>query len=678
MANPLTRLFRRRDREQTPRKTRLSPDGLPITEFPPTVTRLLRLYGVGGSYAHIYSTQPNVRSVVDRIAREAADLHIKLYMDDPRGAKGPLTAIEIHEHRMLDLLAEPTPGESSWWFWFSTVADMLIYDKFIWWKIRSGGALPRALVRIPPANVTPEREPVTNRIIRWRTSDGTTIPNDDLVVGWGYDPAMNNSSISPMETLRRLLAEEAAAGRDREGRWQNSARKDGVIEQHVEAHNFESDEAREDFLIDIDDALSGAQGTGRPLLLEPGMSWNDVQWSPREMEYIQGRKLNRSEVATAFHMPLKMVGAHEQDVDEETLNVFYTSTLPPYLSRVEHTIDAKLMPEFILERAVRRHYFVEFDLLGKLRGSFEKQAAILATSAGGPVLTLNEARARLNLPPVPGGDEVLVPLNSLRGGGPQASPQNPTDTPAPGVEPVGVTPGGSSPGVIEVEKAATIEDMLRKSDDSERRRKARDSHAAYLRQARGRYDEIGKNAVLKYFERQSRVSKAGKNLKLERWDRELADDLFAFTYPLVGTVGEDAAKRLGAEFDHERTANFVREYAKGVAENVNAKTEELLKNRDEDDDLEGIYGEGRAAELGASLTTFGLAWAVREAGNQFGEDGLVKTWLVTSGNPRPSHAAIDGSSVRWDEKFGNGQQYPGDGTVAGENGNCRCIMTVET
>lgn len=684
MANPLTRIFKRREPTRGRKSDRLTPDGLPITEFPPAVTRVLRLYGAGGSYAHIYATQPNVRSVVDKIAREAADLQLKLYMTNPSAPGDPLTALEIHDHRLIDLLDEPTPGESTWWFWFATFADMLVNDRFVWWKIRAGKPLPQALLRVPPANVTPEREPVTNRIIRWRTSDGTVIPNKDLVVGWGYDPAMNNASISPMETLRRLLAEEHAAGLDREGRWQNSARKDGVIEQHVEAHNFENDESREDFLIDIDDALSGAQGSGRPLLLEPGMSWNDVQWSPKEMEYIAGRKLNRAEVATAFHMPLKMAGASESDIDEETLNVFYTSTLPPYLSRVESIIHAKLMPEFIIDRKARRHYFVNFDLLGKLRGSFEKQAAILATSAGGPVLTLNEARARLNLPPVPGGDSVLVPMNSLRGGGPQVSPQNPTDTPTPGVEPVGVTPGGTSPGVIDVSKAETIEDILKKSDDLVRQRKARDSHVNYLQQARGKWDEVSKNTVLKFFERQSRVSKAGKNLKLERWDRELADDLFGLLYPMIGAVGEDASERVDGEFDHELTANFVREHSKRVAENVNAKTEELLeKSRgtkdDGEDDLDPVYGEGRAEELGASLTTFGLAWSVMEAGRQRGERGLVKTWFATSKVPRPSHASNNGSSALMPEEFGNGQLYPGDGTMGPEeNANCRCIMTLES
>ena len=59
-----------------------------------------------------------------------------------------------------------------------------------------------------------------------------------------------------------------------------------------------------------------------------------------------------------------------------------------------------------------------------------KELDILTRAAGGPVLTLNEARATQNLPPLEGGDEVREPQNMAVGG--QSGPGNGTEGRSPG------------------------------------------------------------------------------------------------------------------------------------------------------------------------------------------------------------------------------------------------------
>lgn len=558
----------------------------------------------------MYSRQPNVRTVVDTIAREAAELRLKMYEKVPRSGSLPSGRLELGDHRAIELLNNPTEGESTYRFWFSLFADIGIYDRAFWGKVRSRGpgTPPDALIRIPPAALVPELDPVTNRIRRWRTTDGSVVEASDLVVFWGYDPTSNQSAISPMETLRRLLAEEWAAGNNREGFWTNAARKEGIIEQDVDALKM-SDEARESFLLDIEDALAGSANSGRPLMLEPGMKWKDFVWSPREAEYIDGRKLNRTEVAAAYHMPPAMVAASQDDSepDAETLHFFYTSTLPPYLSRVEAEIKAQLLPEFDLLPSIRKRRYFEFNLDAKLRGSFEQQAAIMATTAGGPVVTVNEARARLNLPPIDSGDEIFVPLNSVRAGGPQASPQNPVETPTDDIEPAGTTPGGGT---------ASIESVMLKFEERMADRKNRAEHEAFMREQRARYAERGANTFQKFFARQ-RNGVAGGRFNKSRWDRELTDDLFGLAYQTVEIFGEDAAKRMGGRWDQVRTANFLRANCENAAKAINASTAERLEA--DDPDLDTIFSDARAAKLGADRTTFAMNWAIMEAAHQNGE-----------------------------------------------------------
>jgi hypothetical protein len=79
---------------------------------------------------------------------------------------------------------------------------------------------------------------------------------------------------------------------------------------------------------------------------------------------------------------------------------------------MEENIVLQLLPEF----EDRRDVYVEFNLAEKLRGASEEQAVQLQTSVGGPYMTRNEARARLNLPHLEGADDLIVPLNVTQGG----------------------------------------------------------------------------------------------------------------------------------------------------------------------------------------------------------------------------------------------------------------------
>lgn len=542
MRNPLSsaaREARRAQREaarnhalrDSPQKQRLSPDGLRVVEFSAPAQNILRLYGVGSNYAAIYASQPNVRTAINTVAREAASLSMKTYFKDSRGDGYPSSRIEVDDEPVAQLLCEPGGGvapTSPYDFWFSIFADIEIFDIAYLLKVRERG-VPRALVRIPPANLSPWRDPITQQILYFRDAVGNIYPLNDVVTFWGYDPSVGHGSLPPMESIRRIIAEDVAAGQDREGRWRNSARKEGIIEQDSAAKDM-SDEATEAFLLDVEDSLAGPLGSGRPLLLKPGMNWRDYQWSPREMEYINARKLTRLEVAAHFHIPPAMIAAagNNAEADENTLKYFYKSSLPPRLTRVEDTFEQQLLPEFYRDYATRRRYYVEFNMDEKLRAAFEERAAIMATTVGGPVVTVNEARARLNLPATDNDldDELYMPLNSLRGGGPLVSPQNPTETPATGVEPAGTTPGGGSTR----EASADVESILRKFDEDLRRR-------TLNAEIRAKYEERSRGIIEQTWKRWDNADRGGKPLDIDRWDRELGDDLYGM---MIQAAGDDA------------------------------------------------------------------------------------------------------------------------------------------
>ena len=99
---------------------------------------------------------------------------------------------------------------------------------------------------------------------------------------------------------------------------------------------------------------------------------------------------------------------------------------------------------------------------------------------------------------------------------------------------------------------------------------------------------------------------------------------------------------------------------------------------------EGVFEnaeKNRAETAGFAFAAALVAWSSLEACRQ-NDDGVhkaYKTWIVTSGNPRASHAALNGETVPYDEPFSNGAMWPGDidNLDAEEVANCQCIIEIE-
>jgi hypothetical protein len=115
-----------------------------------------------------------------------------------------------------------------------------------------------------------------------------------------------------------------------------------------------------------------------------------------------------------------------------------------------------------------------------------------------------------------------------------------------------------------------------------------------------------------------------------------------------------------------------------TAHGINAGVVALVNDYEDDDDPEHDAAAAFEVAQGSSAKAW-AATAVVAASGFGGHDaakasGLkTKTWIVQSGNPRPSHAAMDGETVPIDKEFSNGAKWPGDASLpADESAGCTC------
>lgn len=393
---------------------------LPLPALPVTGMRLSDdLYA---DYAAIWRAQPQVRTVVGFLARNIAQLGLHCFRRVSDVDRERLT-----DHPVARLFARPNPTLTTYRLFATLVSDMAIYDCAFWVKVRGEGGL-LGLIPIPPNRVTPNGGNWLNTesfVIRQDYNKTITLPADQVVHFRGYNPVDPRSGDSPLNSLRSLLLEEYESNRQRQAMWRNGARMSGIITRPLDAPQW-SDTARERFTSSWRSSYTGSGGdVGGTPMLEDGMTFASIGMNSEQAQYVQTRKLTREEVSCAYWIPPPMVGILEHATFSnitEQHKMLYQDCLGPWTVGIQQEIALQVLPDIEDSEDV----YVEFNVAEKLKGSFEEQATAASTSTGRPWMTVNEQRARFNLPQHPDGDGLVVPLNVMVGG--LASP---TDTAPP-------------------------------------------------------------------------------------------------------------------------------------------------------------------------------------------------------------------------------------------------------
>ena len=91
----------------------------------------------------------------------------------------------------------------------------------------------------------------------------------------GYNPLNPLVGLSPLETLRRILAEDAAASEHRARYWRNAARMEGVIERPKDAPKWTPTQ-KQTWREQWQTRFTGPQSAGQTPVLEDGMTFKQT------------------------------------------------------------------------------------------------------------------------------------------------------------------------------------------------------------------------------------------------------------------------------------------------------------------------------------------------------------------------------------------------------------------
>lgn len=635
----------------------ISTAGIPVAD--PGSPLEVWIHGERSRVDNFWRTQPNLRKVVDFVARNVASIPLHTFER--------ISDLERHRvtgTRLTEALAHPGQAMGPYRFWHGVISDGLLYDRWLLLPVTDDDGSLR-LVHVPSWRVRFQTNPlnevvairywVGDAIDRASRVDWIDVPLNMAIFDHGYAPA--TAGLSPVQTLRDVLQENAEAVSYRRSVWENTARIPGYISRPHDAPAWGQD--KRDRFVEAMRSLYTRKGSrvGQMPLFEDGMKIykNDV-FEPRNAQDLEGRRLTAVEVAAAYHIAPELVGAQQGNYSNvrEYRQMLYRDSLGPYIKAWEDALNAQLVPRYNEGRPL----YVEANVEAKLRGSFEEQAQVTSTATGAPWMTRNEARAMRNLPPVDGGDDLVTPLNVIVGG--QASPRDSGSQ--------NQRAGGQPAG----KRAA--------------------AGASKARAAQS-YVDKHREVLVAFFDRQARVVKSQLGAKsapdwwdTNRWDTELATDLTALALQTSQDVAQATLEQAGQDpeaYDADRTVKFLSAVAARQAKDINATTltqlEAALASDDPDAAVDGVFDQAsstRADQMAVTLVTASSAFGTVESAKQAGGGEATKTWVVTSSNPRASHAAMNGETVGIDETFSNGLDYPASGGDPDEVAGCQCEVEI--
>lgn len=154
------------------------------------------------------------------------------------------------------------------------------------------------------------------------------------------------------------------------------------------------------------------EGNGdRLMVLEAGFKYEQISMSPQDIQLLESRRYQIEDIARFWGVPSVLINDTSGSTTwgsgiHELVQGFYKLNLRPYLERLEASIVHNLAP-------TGNRVMAEFDFDALLRADRAARMDAHNKAINGAVMTSNEARAAENLPPLPGGDQLLVNGNMV-------------------------------------------------------------------------------------------------------------------------------------------------------------------------------------------------------------------------------------------------------------------------
>lgn len=213
-----------------------------------------------------------------------------------------------------------------------------------------------------------------------------------------FHPQDDHYGFSPMQAAAVAIDVHNSASAWSKALLDNAARPSGaIVYKGVDGQGSLSNDQYDRLISEMESYHQGARNAGRPMLLEGGLDWKPMGFSPSDMEFQKTKEAAAREIATAFGVPPMLMGIPGDATYanyQEANRAFYRLTVLPMATRVTAAV-AHWLSGFTGEAVEIRP---DLDQVPALAAERDQQWARVGAAT---FLSDAEKRAILGLPRLP-------------------------------------------------------------------------------------------------------------------------------------------------------------------------------------------------------------------------------------------------------------------------------------
>lgn len=328
---------------------------------------------------------------VKMIAEAAAALPLVLQDHERRFA----------EHPVLRLITAPNPAQGRAELFEALYGQLLLSGNAYLEAVGTGHPVPVELhvLRSDRMNVVPGPDgwpvayeySVAGRKHRFDVSVETPC----ICHVKSFHPQDDHYGLSPLQPAAQAVDVHNSASRWSKALLDNAARPSGaIVYRGAEGQGSLTTDQYDRLVSEMEAHHQGARNAGRPMLLEGGLDWKPMGFSPSDMEFQKTKEAAAREIALAFGVPPMLLGIPGDATFanyQEANRAFYRLTVLPLAARVTAAVGVWLA------RIGGESFGLRPDL-DQVPALAAERDAQWARVSGADFLTRQEKRALLGLP----------------------------------------------------------------------------------------------------------------------------------------------------------------------------------------------------------------------------------------------------------------------------------------
>jgi HK97 family phage portal protein len=316
--------------------------------------------------------------------------------------------VEILSHPLVDLLNRVNSYQGRFELFELTELGLELTGNAYWWLVPGPLGLPGEILILPPqlVKIKLDAKNLIAAYVFGHSPNEKTIPADQVIHFRFPDPSGSVYGYAPAKAAWGSILDDRAMRTYERALNANLGVPSLFVSYDGKYEKPEMARAEADW----NRKFRGLDKSGKVIVGDSGFKVQSIGLSPRDMSFREGRKWARTEIACAFGVPLDLLDpADSNRATSTTANHTYNQfTIQPRLTRISDKLNERLCPLY------DSRLYVEFDnCVGRDEAQYLNETVQLTSAK---ILTINEARERYNLAPLPEPTE------------PPEKPEQPPDT----------------------------------------------------------------------------------------------------------------------------------------------------------------------------------------------------------------------------------------------------------